>query len=52
MRSLLPGSTRRPPPTGAADAHAVVVEDACVSIPATRQMVGDDGLIGDPSIHT
>jgi len=50
-------------PTGAADAHdslrkvlhyahAVVVEDACISIPVTRQMVGDDGFIGDPSVHT
>jgi chromate reductase len=49
-------------PTGAADAHdslrkvlhyahAVVVEDACVAIPVTRQMV-HDGLISEPSIHT
>ncbi|HEY5110664.1 MAG TPA: NADPH-dependent FMN reductase [Acidimicrobiales bacterium] len=50
-------------PTGAADAHdslrrvlhyahAVVVERACTSIPVTRQMVGDDGLVSDPTIRS
>jgi NAD(P)H-dependent FMN reductase len=49
-------------PTGAADAHdslrrvlkyahAVVVEEACVSIPVTRHMVRHGSLISDPSIH-
>jgi len=49
-------------PTGAADAHdslhkvlnyahAAVVGDACVSIPVTRQMVGNGGLISEPLIH-
>jgi NAD(P)H-dependent FMN reductase len=47
-------------PTGAADAHdslhkvlryagARVVDDACVRVPVTRDMVGDDGLIADPA---
>jgi len=45
-------------PSGAADAHeslakvlryagAEIVEAACVRVPVTRDMVGDDGLIGD-----
>jgi chromate reductase len=49
-------------PTGAADAHdslrkvlayahAAVVEDACVSIPVTRHVVDNDGLIRDPMIR-
>jgi chromate reductase, NAD(P)H dehydrogenase (quinone) len=49
-------------PTGAADAHdslrkvlnyahAAVVKDACASIPVTRQMVRDDGIISEPTIH-
>ncbi len=49
-------------PTGAADAHAslrtvlsyahaTVVEDACVSIPVTRQMVGGAGLVDVSTIH-
>ncbi len=48
--------------TGAADAyeslakvlgnlHASVVDEACVTIPVTRQMVGDDGLIADPVVR-
>jgi chromate reductase, NAD(P)H dehydrogenase (quinone) len=50
-------------PTGAADAHdslrkvlayahATVVEEACLSIPVTRQMVSDDGLIDDPAVRS
>jgi NAD(P)H-dependent FMN reductase len=49
-------------PTGAVDAHdslrrvlnyahAAVVKDACVSIPVTRQMVGNGGLISEPTIR-
>ena len=49
-------------PTGAADAHeslrkvlnyasALVVDDACVSIPVTRPMVRDGGLISEPTVH-
>jgi NAD(P)H-dependent FMN reductase len=45
-------------PTGGADAHdslrkvltysgAVIVEDACLRMPLTRQMVGEDSLISD-----
>jgi chromate reductase len=45
-------------PTGAADAHeslakvlryagAEIVDDACVRVPVTREMVGPDGLISD-----
>ena len=48
-------------PTGAADAyqslaivlgyvHAVVVDEACVRIPVTRQMVGCDGANTDPVV--
>lgn len=49
-------------PSGAADAHdslrtvlryahAVVVEEACVSIPVTRQMVHDGSVVSEPPIH-
>ena len=49
-------------PTGAADAHdslrkvlnyahASVITDACASIPVTRQMVRDDGLISEPPVR-
>jgi chromate reductase, NAD(P)H dehydrogenase (quinone) len=49
-------------PTGAADAHrslrivlgyvgAEIVDDGCVSIPVTRQLIGDDGLIHEPSVR-
>ncbi len=49
-------------PTGAADAHqslrrvldyahAVIVEDACASIPVMRQSIGDDGLVADPVVR-
>ena len=49
-------------PTGAADAyrslaivlgyvHAAVVDEACVQIPVTREMVGCDGLIADPEVR-
>jgi len=48
-------------PTGAADAHeslrkvlgyvgADIVEDACAQIPITRDLVGPDGTITDPTI--
>lgn len=48
--------------TGAADAydslanvlgylHASIIDEACVTIPVTRQMVGDDGLIADPVVR-
>jgi chromate reductase, NAD(P)H dehydrogenase (quinone) len=30
-------------------AGARVIEDACVRVPITRDMVGDDGLISDPA---
>jgi chromate reductase len=50
-------------PTGAADAHeslrkvlnyahAAIVEDACTSIPVTRQSIGDDGLVVDPLVRS
>jgi chromate reductase, NAD(P)H dehydrogenase (quinone) len=50
-------------PTGGAHAHASlrivlgytgaeIVEDACVRIPIARQMVGEDGLIGDPAVRS
>ncbi|HEY6426113.1 MAG TPA: NADPH-dependent FMN reductase [Acidimicrobiales bacterium] len=32
-------------------AHAVVVEEACVSIPVTRQIVRDGSVISEPPIH-
>jgi len=49
-------------PTGAANAHdslrkvldyahASVITDACTSIPVMRQMVRDDGLIGEPPVR-
>jgi chromate reductase len=49
-------------PTGAADAHdslgkvlsyahAAIVKDACVSIPVTRQMARDGGMISEPTVH-
>jgi chromate reductase len=49
-------------PTGAADAHeslrkvlayahAVVVDEACVALPITRQAIGEDGLVGDAAIR-
>lgn len=49
-------------PTGARDAHeslrkvlgyvgAEIVEDACVRIPVTRDAVGRDGTIADPSLR-
>jgi chromate reductase, NAD(P)H dehydrogenase (quinone) len=49
-------------PTGAADAHrslrivlgyvhATIVEGACAVIPVTRDMVGRDGLVADPSVQ-
>ena len=49
-------------PTGAADAHeslrkvlnyasALVVDNACVSIPVTWPMVRDGGLISEPTVH-
>ncbi len=49
-------------PGGAADAHeslqkvltyanAAVITDACVSIPVTRGMVGDDRLVADPAVR-
>ena len=49
-------------PTGGADAHeslrkvlgyvgAEIVEDACIRLPITRDSVGAEGLIGDPSIQ-
>ena len=31
-------------------AHAAVVQDACISIPVTREMI-HDGLINDPRVH-
>ena len=31
--------------------HAAVVDEACVQIPVTRQMVGCDGLIADPEVR-
>ena len=50
-------------PTGGALAHdslrtvlgytgAEIVEEACVRIPISRQMVGEDGLIGDPAVRS
>jgi chromate reductase, NAD(P)H dehydrogenase (quinone) len=50
-------------PTGAADAHhslrvvlgyvtAKIVEEACVRVPVTRDVVGDDGLIADQAIRS
>ncbi len=50
-------------PTGAADAHeslrkvlgyvhATIIEAACAHIPVTRDRLGDDGLIAEPSIRT
>jgi chromate reductase, NAD(P)H dehydrogenase (quinone) len=50
-------------PTGGADAHAslgkvlayasaTVVRAACARVPATREMVGPDGTIGDPAART
>lgn len=49
-------------PRGAVNAHdslrkvlgytkATVVEDACADIPVTGAMLGDDGLIADPSVR-
>jgi chromate reductase len=49
-------------PTGAADAHASlrrvlgytgsdVVEDACVRVPVPRDVIGADGVVGDPSVR-
>jgi NAD(P)H-dependent FMN reductase len=49
-------------PSGGADAHdslrkvvgyisMEIVEEACVRIPVTRDAVGDDGLIADPTIR-
>ena len=46
-------------PTGGADAHdslrkvlgylnAAIVEEACVRVPVSRAMVGDDGTVDDP----
>lgn len=32
-------------------AHAEMVEQACVHVPVTSAMVGDDGLIDDPSVR-
>jgi len=32
-------------------AHAAIVEGACVELPVTRDLVGPDGLITDPSIR-
>jgi NAD(P)H-dependent FMN reductase len=32
-------------------AHATVVEDACVEIPVTSALVGDDHVIADPSVR-
>jgi NAD(P)H-dependent FMN reductase len=51
-----------PSPRGALDAHellrkvlgyahATIVERACVEIPVTGTLVGDDGLIADPSVR-
>ena len=50
-------------PSGGADAHeslakvlgyvgAQVVEDACLRLPLTRDVVGDDGLVGDEVTRT
>ena len=50
-------------PTGGALAHdslrivlgytgAEIVEEACVRIPIARQMVGEDGLIGEPAVRS
>jgi NAD(P)H-dependent FMN reductase len=47
---------------GAADAHASlrrvlgfvsaeIVEEACVHLPVTRQLVGPDGLVADPAVR-
>jgi chromate reductase len=49
-------------PTGAAEAHrslrtvlgyvgADIFDDACISIPVPRQMIGEDGLIHEPSVR-
>ena len=31
--------------------HAAVVDEACVQIPVTREMVGCDGVIADPEVR-
>jgi chromate reductase, NAD(P)H dehydrogenase (quinone) len=33
-------------------AHAVIIDDACASIPVTRAALGSDGLIADPAIRS
>ena len=33
-------------------AHATIVEEACASIPVSRQAVGDDGLIDDAALRS
>jgi chromate reductase, NAD(P)H dehydrogenase (quinone) len=33
-------------------AHAAVVKDACVAVPVTRQMIGEDGLVADPATRS